>query len=44
LLKDFPEIEKKIELGKLTITNVALAAQTFKNEKIDDKNIKRVKI
>lgn len=41
LLKDFPEIEKKIELGKLTITNVALAAQTFKNEKIDDKNIKR---
>jgi hypothetical protein len=41
LLKDFPEIEKKLEQGKLTITNVALAAQTFKNEKIDDRNLKK---
>lgn len=41
LLQDFPELEKKIEEGSLTMTNVALAALTFKNENITDLNIKK---
>ena len=41
LLKDFPELEKKISDGRLTMTNVAQAAQTFKNENITDPNIKK---
>ncbi len=34
LLKTLPEIEMKIENGNLNLTNVALAAQLFKNEEI----------
>lgn len=41
LLQEIPEIEKKIEQGKLTLTNVALAAQTIKNEKIQNPEIQR---
>jgi phage terminase small subunit len=41
VLKDFPEIEKKIEQGKLTMTNVAMAAFTFKNENITDKETRK---
>jgi hypothetical protein len=40
-LTDFPELEKKIEQGKLTMTNVAMAALTFKNENITDKEVKK---
>ncbi|MBA2404767.1 MAG: HNH endonuclease [Bdellovibrionales bacterium] len=41
LLTTFPELEKKISDGDLTMTNVALAAQTFKNENILDDNFKK---
>ena len=41
LLKDFPELEKKISEGSLTMTNVAQAAQVFKNENITDPIIKK---
>lgn len=41
LLKDVPGIEKKIENGDLTLSNLAKAAQTFKNEKITDPIIKK---
>jgi len=41
LLKDFPELESKIEDGSLTMTNMALASLTFKNEKIKDNEVKK---
>lgn len=41
LLEEMPEIEKKIEQGKLTLTNVALAAQTIKNEKLSGVEVKK---
>jgi hypothetical protein len=41
LLKDFPELEKKISDGSLTMTNVAQAAQAFKNENITDPIVKK---
>ena len=41
VIKDFPDIEKKITDGSLTMTNVAQAAQVFKNENITDPNIKK---
>lgn len=41
LLKDFPELEGKIEDGSLTMTNMAMAALTFKNEKIKDDELKK---
>jgi 5-methylcytosine-specific restriction endonuclease McrA len=36
LLADLPSIEAKIKSGELNLTNVASAAQTFKNEEIDE--------
>lgn len=41
LLKDLPEIEKKIEDGSLSLTNLSLANQLFKNEDIQDKSAKK---
>jgi hypothetical protein len=41
LIKDIPEIEKKIEQGKLSLTNVALAAQTFTRGNISDTDLKK---
>lgn len=41
LLKDLPEIEKRIESGKLSLTNLSLAFQLFKNEDIQDKSAKK---
>ena len=41
VIKDFPDIEKKITDGSLTMTNVAQAAQVFKNENITDPIIKK---
>ena len=41
LLKDIPEIEKKIESGALSLTNLSLANQLFKNEDIQDKSAKK---
>jgi hypothetical protein len=41
VIKDFPNIEKKLSDGSLTMTNVAQAAQIFKNENITDPVIKK---
>lgn len=40
LLKDLPEIEKKIEDGSLTLSNLSKAADKFKQENIQDKGFK----
>lgn len=40
LLKEIPTIENKLKTGELSITNVALAALTFKNENVSDKETK----
>lgn len=41
LLKEIPEIEAKIESGDLTLSNVAKAADIFKQENITDKNLRK---
>lgn len=41
LLKDMPELEKKIENGSLTLTNLSKAADKFKQNNITDKEFKR---
>ena len=41
LLVEMPQLEAKIQSGLLTFTNMALAAQLFKNENIQDLNEKK---
>lgn len=41
VLAEFPEIEKKVADGGLSLTNLALAANTFKKENIIDKETKK---
>ncbi|MCM2350753.1 MAG: HNH endonuclease [Bacteriovoracaceae bacterium] len=41
LLKDLPHIEKKIADGSLSLTNLSLAGQLFKNEDIQDPQEKK---
>lgn len=36
LLKEMPELAKRIENGSLSLTNLSLASQLFKNEEISD--------
>jgi hypothetical protein len=41
LLKEMPFLEKKISEGSLTLTNLAMAGQLFKNEGIENPILKR---
>lgn len=41
VLKDMPEIEKKIEDGSLTLSNLSKAADKFKQDDITDMNLKK---
>lgn len=41
LLKDFPELEKKVSNGSMTITNLALAGLAFKKENVTDKEVQK---
>lgn len=42
LLAEVPELEKKIEEGVLSLTNLAMAAQLFKNEEIKETEKRKV--
>lgn len=41
LLKEMPEIEKRIESGVLSLTNLSMASQLFRNEDIKDVSAKK---
>lgn len=41
LLKDLPELEKKIKDGSLTLSNLSKAADKFRHERITNKEIKK---
>lgn len=42
LIAELPQIEKKVETGSLNLTNIAMAANLFRNEDIKDKDQKLV--